>query len=289
MAAGLEANGDTDAMRALAREVRRHARVDIIVEGTAGYAENLRLLGERRADLALAPADLVADAVNGQGVFRDAVIPARTISTLADAALHLVVRRDSPLNGLSALRGHRVSTGPRGSATELTTLRVLQRAHLDPERLMVRESLDLLDAIVALREQRIDAFFWLGVVPVLALHDATDGHPAVPLGVKTISTASVVPLLQDRFGTSMYSVVETKGEVYGWAEPWAAVGVPLLLVGRADLPDGIAYDLARALLSDANSLGKSPVFTGVSAERARRPAPAAQHPGAARYYREMAR
>lgn len=284
---GEEASGDARAAYALARILRDGAQLDVAAAATSGAVENLERLRDGGADLALATADVLADAVNGQGAFRGETVPARTIATLADATLHLVVRRDSSILGLSGLRGRRVSTGPSRSATELTAMRVLREALLDPQRDVFRQPLTLAEAVAALRDGKVDAFFWLDVVPVAAIHDAVSNGS---LQVKLLSTASVVPLLQKRFGESLYSVQEWTGGTYGDPDPWAGVGVAVLIAARPDLPDGVASAAARGLLDRPADLAAAhPVFRGVTRERAARPAPAPLHPAAARYYRDAAR
>jgi hypothetical protein len=283
IAAGQEATGETAAGRALARTLREHARLDVVVDPTTGAIENLRHLGDGDADVAITTADALADAVNGQGTFRGATVPARTLASLSDSLLHLIVLADSPVKGFSRLRGLRVSTGESGSATEFTALRALREALLDPERDITRDSSGLPDALAALRARRIDALFLLSPVPADAIRDATANGG---LRLRLLSTASVVPLLQKRFGESLYSAVEFPRGTYGSEEPAATVAVAQVLVARADLPDVVAQGIAMALFDDGGApRPQHPAFAGVTRARAGRAAPAATHPGAARYYR----
>lgn len=276
--------GSESAARAVAAALRDRTRLEAAPHAAGTAVEALSRLRDGRADLAFTTTDLLADAVNGQGTFRGATVPARAIAMLSDSVLHLVVLQDSAVNGLSSLRGRKVGTGPAGSATELTALRVLREALLDPARDVSRESLTLPESIAALRERRIDAFFVNGTVPVAAL-DAAVRDGAVRL--RLVSTSSVVSLLQKRFGEALYSAVEIPKGVYGTPEPSASVATGQVLVTRPELPDADAFTIARALISSADALARAhPALEDLLARQGGRPSPAALHPGAARFFKE---
>ena len=266
----------------IARIVTERAGMQVAAEASGGPIDSLERLRDGRADLALTTADALAEAVNGQGAFRGATVPARTVATLSDSYTHLVVLDAAPINGLSGLRGRTVSTGAAGGATEFTALRVLREALLDPERDIRRQALGLTDSAAALRERRIDAFFWTGGVPTPAIEALAQGGVTIRL----VSTSSVVMLLQRRFGASLYSMLEFPAGLYGSGARAAGVGVATVLVTRSDMPEDVVLAVARALLGDSEGLRR--VLPDITTERARRAAPAALHPGAARYYREAA-
>lgn len=284
IASGEAGSGEAALGRAIARIISDRARMQAAADPTGGPVDNLRRMREGRADFALATADVLADAVNGQGTFRGATVPARTVANLADSYAHLVVLDGSSINGLSGLRGRTVSTGAAGSATEFTALRVLREALLDPERDVKRQALGLSESTAALRERRIDAFFWMGGIPTPAI-DALSRDARVK--VRLVSTASVVMLLQRRFGESLYTVLEFPDGLYGSPEKAAGLGVATILVARGDTPDATVFAVARALL--AGPEGLRAVLPETTLERAKRPAPAALHAGAARYYQETGR
>lgn len=284
IASGEAGSAEAALGRTIARMVSERAGVQAEAATTGGPIDNLQRLRDGRADLALTTADVLADAVNGQGAFKGATVPARAVATLSNSYTHLVVLDASPINGFSRLRGRRVSTGAPGSATEFTALRVLREALLDPERDVRRQALGLADSAAALREGRIDAFFWTGGVPTPAIADLSRA-PGVK--IRIVSTASVVMLLQRRFGESLYVVLEFPAGLYGNPERAAGPGVANVLVARGDVPDEEVHAVARALFGGPEGLRS--IMPDLTLERARRPAPAALHPGAARYYREAGR
>src|SRR5260370_42217903 len=72
---------------------------------------------------------------------------------------------------MADLRGKRVSTGSPGSATEVMGFRVIEAAGLDKDRDMKRERLGVAESGNALKDRKIDAFFWVGGLPTAAACD----------------------------------------------------------------------------------------------------------------------
>src|SRR5918992_112587 len=58
------------------------------------------------------------------------------------------------------VKGKRVSTGSGGSATEVFAFRVIEAAGLDKDKDMKRERLGVAESVNALKDRKIDAFFW---------------------------------------------------------------------------------------------------------------------------------
>src|SRR5207248_6262246 len=63
------------------------------------------------------------------------------------------------------LKGRRISTGAPGSGTETIALRILEAYGMDPEKDVKREKLSVAESVNALKDRKIDAFFWSGGVP----------------------------------------------------------------------------------------------------------------------------
>ena len=78
---------------------------------------------------------------------------------------------------MADLKGKRVSTGSPGSATEVMAFRVIEAAGLDKDKDMKRERLGVAESVNAIKDGKIDAFFWVGGLPTAAVTDlaATPG------------------------------------------------------------------------------------------------------------------
>src|SRR3546814_16289250 len=83
--------------------------------------------------------------------------------------MHVVTTTSSGIKSVADLKGKRVSTGSQGSATEVMAFRVLDAAGLDPEKDIDRERLGVAESTNAVKERKIDAYFWVGCVPTSAV------------------------------------------------------------------------------------------------------------------------
>src|SRR5439155_1361953 len=98
---------------------------------------------------------------------------------------------------MSDLKGKRVSTGSPGSATEVMAFRVIEAAGLDKDKDMRRERLGAAESVNAIKDKKIDAFFWVGGLPTAAVTDlgATPG-----VKIKLIDHSDVVDKMNAKYG-----------------------------------------------------------------------------------------
>lgn len=269
----------------LARLISRNIpNVEATAEVTSASVDNMRLIGAKRADLAFTLADTAYDAVNGLESFRGNPIPAVTLTPLYNNFNHLVTVEGTGINTIADLKGKRVSVGSPGSGTEVTALRLLQAAGVDPDRDIRKDRLGVAQSVDALRDKKIDAFFWSGGLPTSAVLDlaATPG-----IRIKLIPLDSVLPALQAKYGKLYFRSTILK-EIYpGMTANVATVGVANLLVVHRDFNTELAYQITklifekRAELAQVHQEAANITLTG-AAERS----PLPFHPGAARYFRE---
>src|SRR5687767_8233784 len=140
-------------------------------EVTSASVDNLKLIRDGKADIAFTTADALADAVEGRGTFEGRAVPVRTLAALYMNYAHLVTTERTGIQRLDQLKGRTVSVGSPGSGTEITADRLLRTAGLDPARDVVRHGLSVSESAGALKDGKIDAFFWNGGVPTPALQD----------------------------------------------------------------------------------------------------------------------
>ena len=140
--------------------------VEATAEVTAGTVDNLKFIATRGADLGIVLADSLDDSASGRGAFADfGSVPARAIAVLYDNLNQLVTLEGKGIETVIDLQDHVVSTGAPGSGTEITALRVLEAVGLDPNRDIQKQSLGAAQSVDALKDDKIDAFFWSGGIP----------------------------------------------------------------------------------------------------------------------------
>lgn len=245
--------------------------------------DSLLALGDGRAQLAIASADLLAQAVNGEGPFEGRTVSARTMATLYTNRLHLLVPGKSAISGLSELRGQTIGTGPEGSGMRLTLDRALEVALLKDR--VTTESRSWPELKTSLDEGRLGAIAWLDGVPSPAITRAE--RP--PGQLRVLNSASAVPLLERRYGRSLYQQAEIPAAAYGLDGPADSVGVSAVLVARHDLGDTAGFTVTSALFRLSRALAEAcPAIAGLEPSSAARSQPAALHAGAALFYRQSA-
>lgn len=272
----------------LAAVLSRHVpNLDVTAELTGASVDNLKFLRMGRADLALVAGTALYEAYTGTESFRDlGRVPVRALALLYIQPMHFVTFADKGIEALRDLRGKVISTGTPGSATDEIVPRLLRASGLDPATDIRRHRLSPANSAEALRDGKIDAFFWSAGVPSAAVLDLATSFRG---RVRLVPSAEVLPALQ-RPGTPplfLESVIPG-GSYPGIPDAVATVGVATLLVADASLSESLAHDITRVLFDRRDELGAvhaeartlTPAFASSGS-------PIPFHPGAERYYREQ--
>lgn len=147
-------------------------------EVTGGSVANFQLLGAGRAGLVFGQVDAAVDGMTGAGPFRGRPVPSRAIAVLYTNRMQVVTTAATGIRSMADLKGKRISTGAPGSATELFAFRVIAAAGLDREKdFRARERLSPAESTNAIRDGKLDAYFFVSGVPTSAITDlaATPG------------------------------------------------------------------------------------------------------------------
>lgn len=258
--------------------------LEATAEVTTASVDNCLLIGKQKAELAFIMADTGWDAYIGKAQFKEKV-PLRTLAVLYPNNMHIVTAEGKGINKVSDLKGKRVSTGAPGSGTEVMGLRVIEANGLDPNKDMTRDKLGVSESAGALKDGKIDAFFWVGGLPTAAVTDlgATPG-----IKIKLIGHVDAVPKMRETYGP-----IYVKGVIPAKTYPGQAVDVPIavvwnLLVCNENMKGDIAYDIVKTLFDhkpeliashrEARSIALESQAGGGS--------PIPFHPGAIRYFAE---
>jgi alpha-acetolactate decarboxylase len=154
---------------------------------TGGAVENLKLLATGKVDLAFAYDYHVAWLNTGKlsGVV-EGKPPARILLGLYEHPLHVITRQGTGINSLTDLKGKRVSTGAVDSGAEEQAGFVLKALGLDWDKDLLREKLGVTESAAALKEGKLDAFFWSGAVPSEAAPTAAINDLATDPKIKMV-------------------------------------------------------------------------------------------------------
>lgn len=258
--------------------------VEATAEVTSASIDNLKFLRDSKADIAFTLADTLKDASLGQGAFEGRPIDLRALAVLYTNVTHVVTKKNSGIKQLEDLKGRVVSMGSAGSGTETIADRTLKAAGLDPLKDIRRENLSAQASSDALKDGKIDAFFWSGGLPTAAVLDLAISAP-----VSILETSSVLPKLQAHYGESLYRPISIPPSTYASIEVEVhTFGVSNVLVVPANFDEHHAYLIVKAMFEKKAALAAAHAEArNLSLQNAVSGSPVAFSAGAMKYYREQ--
>jgi TRAP transporter TAXI family solute receptor len=259
--------------------------VQATAEVTGGSVDNLKLLGSGQSEIGFSMADAALDAYKGQDKFKSGKLAVRTLMVLYPNVMHVVTIEGTGINTIADLKGKRVSTGSGGSATEVMAFRVIEAAGLDKDKDMKRERLGVAESVNAIKDRKIDAFFWVGGLPTSAVTDL-GATPGVKL--KLIDHSDLAAKMNAKYG-DLYAANTIKADVYpGQDKPNKATAVWNILVTSDKMSDKDAYDIVKLMVEKKADLvavhKEANSFSIENQVKANSPIP--WHPGAAKFFTE---
>jgi TRAP transporter TAXI family solute receptor len=255
-------------------------------EVTGGSVDNLKLINSGQSELAFTMADAALDALQGEDKFKSGKVPLRTLMVLYPNQMHVVTVEGSGIEKLADLKGKRVSTGSPGSATEVMAFRVIEAAGLDKDKDMKRERLGVAESVNAIKDRKIDAFFWVGGLPTAAVTDlgATPG-----IKIKLIDHADTVAKMNAKYGNLYAASVIKAGTYPGQDHDNKNTVVWNILVANASMPDDMAYAVVKTIIEKKQDLvavhQEAKSFSLENQIKSNSPVP--WHPGAVKYFTEQ--
>jgi hypothetical protein len=252
-------------------------------EVTAASVDNCLLVGAKKSDMALIMADTGWDAFQGMSKFKEK-LPIVTLAVLYINNMHLVTVEGKGIEKVTDLKGKRVSTGAPGSGTEVKCLRVIEAYGLNPDKDMTRDRLGASESAGALKDGKIDAYFWDGGLPTASVTDL-GATPGVKL--KLIAHGDAIPKMNEKYGPLYFKGVIPAKTYPGQNQDVSSARVSNLLICNKDMKEKVAYDIVKTLFDHkpelvavhkmAEELALEPQVDG---------SPLPFHPGAAKYFKE---
>lgn len=271
--------------------LRDEAPGDLV--STSGSVNNARLLSDGSVDLAILQNDTI---VSDTGFSGDKI---RSIAALYPEVLHLLVKRDAPVNEVDDLRGKRVGVGPEGSGTAETTKTVLEFVLGDDfrEEHNVELVYDNFKAMLSdLRTGKIAALFWLSGLPSPQVERAfsdADDLKVVPLIASTPGSAipkNVAERFADGLKLHHSYVAGATIPMYAYEghpdKPVSTIGITAVLACNQGLSSGEVMDITENLFSKKAIIAqKARILNALDETSAQQNLHFPLHEGARQYYR----
>src|SRR5215204_795062 len=225
--------------------------VQATAEVTGGSIDNLKLIGAGQSEMAFTMADAALDALQGNDKFKNNKVALQTLLVVYPNRMHVVTVEGTGIQTMADLKGKRVSTGSPGSATEVMAFRVIEASGLDKDKDMKRERLGVAESTNAIKDGKIDAYFWVGGLPTAAVTDlgATPGTK-----IKLVDHADVVDKMNAKYG-GIYTAGVIPAKTYpGQDKDNHITVVQNILVANASMTDKIAYDIVKTFIEHKDDL-----------------------------------
>jgi TRAP transporter TAXI family solute receptor len=260
--------------------------VQATAEVTGGSIDNLKLISTGQSELGFTMADAALDALQGQDKFKGiGKVPLQALLVVYPNRMHVVTVDGSGIESMADLKGKRVSTGSPGGATEVMAFRVIEAAGLDKDKDMKRERLGVAESVNAIKDRKIDAFFWVGGIPTAAVTDlaATPG-----MKMKLIDHGDLVDKMNAKYG-KLYTSSKIKGGSYpGTDKDNSIAEVWNLIVTGDKMSNDDAYAIVKTLVekkADIVAVHKEAESFSLDNQVQQR-SPIPFHPGALKYFKE---
>ncbi|GHJ40578.1 TAXI family TRAP transporter solute-binding subunit [Streptomyces sp. TS71-3] len=258
--------------------------LNVRLTNSAGSQQNVERVATGQADFTIAAADAVEayQLRNGPGAAH-----LRGCARLYDDYVQLVVPRRSSVRSITDLRGRTVAIGQVGSGVRLIAERVLRAAKLDPAKDIRARSTGIDTVPEALKDKKIDAFFWSGGLPTVSV-----AKLSAKVDIRFIPLGNLVDALHRQGGASAYyrsSVMPS--DAYRNAEkdgPVDTLAVANLLVTTDRMDDELTERVTRSVIDSRDRIGnRVHAAQKVDLRTALYTDPLTLDAGASRYYRSV--
>jgi TRAP transporter TAXI family solute receptor len=254
-------------------------------EVTGGSVDNLNLIASGKPYVGFSMVDAALDASKGKDKFEGRPVNLRTLLVLYPNRMHVVTTEATGIKKMSDLKGKRIATGSAGSATEVMSIRLLEAAGLDPNKDVTRERLSVAESVNAMKDRKIEAFFWVGGLPTAAVTDLAN-TPGTK--IRMIDHADAVAAMNKKYGNLYYADTIPKATYSGMAADNKMASVANVLLVNANMPDDQAYKIVKAVFDHQKDLiAVHQEYANVTiAGQKQASTPIDFHPGAVKYIQD---
>lgn len=254
-------------------------------EVTGGSVDNLKLVGSGKPYIGFTMTDAGQDAFRGEDKFKGNKVALKTLMILYPNRMHVVSVEGRGVAKMADLKGKRVSTGSPGSATEVMAFRLIEAAGLDKDKDMKRERLGAAESVNAMKDGKIDAFFWVGGLPTAAVTDLAN-TPGTKL--KMVDHAEAVAAMNKKYGNLYVEDSIPKATYKGMDTDNKQATVMNILVTHESMDEKTAYNIVKTIFDkrdDLIAVHKEAANFKLEHQKASA-TPIPFHPGAVKYFTE---
>ncbi|HAS91986.1 MAG TPA: C4-dicarboxylate ABC transporter substrate-binding protein [Clostridiales bacterium] len=253
-------------------------------QSTGASAENINLILEGKADLAITMADAVAQAYEGSGAFegKEPKNNLRCLMGLYPNYVQLVTTKDSGITKFEDLKGKKVGIGAPNSGVELNA-RMMYEAHGMTYEDSTVDYLNYGEAIDQMKNNLIDAAFVTSGIPNATIMELGTTHEIVIIPIEGEGAKNLI----EKYSFFVPEIIPK--ETYETETDVNTVTVRNILLVRDELPEEVVYDITKGIFENINDIkaSHSTADKHISLENSQIGVNIPFHPGAEKYYKEV--
>ena len=267
----------------LVNQYKKETKIRCSVESTGGSVYNVNTIKNGELDFGIVQSDIVYQASRGEGAFKDAAIPKlKSVIAIYPELLTLVTRKDANINSLLDIKGKRINLGNSGSGNEATALTLFNESGIKKEDLKFAGALKASEMPDALRDNKIDGYFYMVGHPTANIQDAAN---SIDVKIVPIDGANIDALIKKY---PYFAKSNVSGEIYkGNDTDIPTFGVKAVLVTSDDVSVDAVYTVVKAILENFDEFKQlHPAYSQITKKSLLDGLSAPLHEGAKKYFQE---
>ncbi|PHO09720.1 C4-dicarboxylate ABC transporter substrate-binding protein [Malaciobacter canalis] len=267
----------------LVNQYKKETKIRCSVESTGGSVYNVNTIKNGELDFGIVQSDVVYQASKGTGRYQgDAVKKLKSVMAIYPELLTLVSRKDANINSLADVKGKRINLGNPGSGNEATALNLFKASGIKKSDLAFAGALKASEMPDALRDNKIDGYFYMVGHPTANIKDASN---SVDVKIVPLQGSNVDNLIKEN---PYFAKADVPAGIYkGNPEPTPTFGVKAVLVTSDDVSEKAVYTVVKAILENFEKFKKlHPAYANITKKSLLDGLSAPLHEGAKKYFKE---
>jgi TRAP transporter TAXI family solute receptor len=258
-------------------------------EATTAAIDNMKLLTAGKAGLSFAYDYHIGWANDGKVPGLSGKHKIRMVMGFYEQPLHITTKEGTGIKSLMDLKGKRVSVGAPNSGTEEQADYVLKALGIDWNKDIKKEKLGAGESVSALKDGKIDAFFWSGAVPTSSIIDLAS-TPGLKMVLLPVGGEIAEKIMKGNPGV-FHKTVFAKGEYSSVTSDVEAIAITAVLQAMDTFPADKLYQIIKAIFDnkvelsavwkDATKLTPAMAVSQVTPDALK-----FLHPGAEKFFKE---
>ncbi len=252
------------------------------VEATGGSEYNVNMMNRGDMDLAMVQSDVGSKAWQGEVPFAKKMENLRSVLSIHPESMALVARKDANIGKLDDVRGKRVNIGNPGSGQHRSTLELLSACGVRKEDLKLAGTLKAVEMPDALRDNKLDAYFYMVGHPTANIKDIAT---SLPITLVPLQGSCIDRLVARR---SYYVKAKIPAGLYrGVDRDVPTFGLKATLLTTTQTSNDVVYQVVRSVMENLEKFKQlHPAYRGLTAKNMTEGLTAPLHPGAKKYFKE---